>query len=235
MGNCFRKLGVLAAVVVLAACETVAPTIDTGASAEQMSYDGLYPVKSTRVDHAWARSDLDLTGYNKFLLQSAGIHYRLVKASAGGRHSSRSGSSGFPIKPENRERLRKELQDAFLDELGKSDRIDLVTEPGPDVLIFRAAMLDVVSHVPPEQVGRGGIYINSVGEGTLVIELADSETNAILVRAMDRRAAEQHGNMIESSSVTTLAEVRRLARTWARMLRARLENVVDDMLLAEGG
>ena len=234
MDSLFGKIAVVALVASLAACETTGPTVDTAASEDQMSYDGLYPVKSTRVDHAWARKDLDLSRYNQFWLQGAGIHYRPVKASAGSRYAASRGETEFPISPQNRQRLQEEFRNAVLDELGKSDRIELVSGPAPNVLIVRGALLDVVSHVPPEQTGRGGVYIDSVGEATMVIELADSESNTTLVRALDRRAAQQQGRMTESNSVSNLAEVRRLARNWARLIRSRLEDVVDDMLLTSG-
>ena len=55
--------------------------------------------------------------------------------------------------------------------------------------MIRGGLIDVVSHVPPETVGRSDIYLKSVGEATLVIEISDSESNAPLVRIVDRRAA----------------------------------------------
>ena len=236
MNRISEKLTMLALVVGLTAGESAVakPRVDTTASSDKMSYDGLYPVKGTRVSMAWARGDLDLTGYDKFWLQGAGIHYRPTKASAGSRYAGRTGKTDFPISEKNRERLQKEFQSALLDELGKSDRIELVMEPGPNVLIVRGALLDVASHVPPEPAGRGGVYIETLGEATMVIELADSESNAILVRAADRRAVEQTGVVREVNRVTSLAEVRRLARHWARLIRSRLEDVLDDMFPVSG-
>jgi hypothetical protein len=69
--------------------------------------------------------------------------------------------------------------------------------------------------------------LRSVGEATLVVELRDSVTNAILARAVDRRAAEEPGgNMFESNRVTNASEVRRLAQHWASLLRTRLEDLM---------
>jgi hypothetical protein len=86
--------------------------------------------------------------------------------------------------------------------------------------------LDVVSFVPPESVGRSDIYLARIAEATLVLEIRDSITEAIMVRAVDRRAAEQgKGSVVTPSNrVTNATEVRRLARTWARMLRERLDD-----------
>ena len=232
MENALTKLGLIAAIVSLAACETIPPTVDTEASVDQMSYDGLYPMNNTRVDQAWAREDLDLAGYNRFMIQSAGIQYRPVKASAGSRYAASRGVTEFPINLKQRQRLEDALRESFTDELGGSDRLEIVSEPGPDVLLVRGALLDVVSHVPPERTGRGGVFIDSVGEATLLVELVESETGTVLVRALDRRSAEQQGRMTESNSVSNMAEVRRLTRSWARLLRSRLEDILDQLGVA---
>ena len=58
--------------------------------------------------------------------------------------------------------------------------------------------------------GRSNIYLSSVGEATLVIEIRDSESNAVLARIVDRRAADMNqtgGAMQQSNSVTNWSEV----------------------------
>ena len=113
-----------------------------------------------------------------------------------------------------------------LEELAKSERFTFVDEVGPDVLIVRVALLDVVSFVPSQSGGRSEVFLSSVGEATLVLELRDSITDAILARAMDRRAAEDRsGLMSRSNSVTNTTEVRRLIRRWMSSLRERLDEL----------
>ena len=113
-----------------------------------------------------------------------------------------------------------------LEELGQIERFTLVDEVGPDVLIVRVALLDVVSFVPPQTTGRSEVFLSSVGEATLVVELRDSITDAILARAMDRRAAgDRSGTMSRSNSVTNTSEVRRLIRRWMSTLRERLDEL----------
>ena len=118
------------------------------------------------------------------------------------------------------------MREAFLEELGKSKHFEIVSEPGPDVLLIRGGLLDVVSYVPPDPVGtRSSVYLSRVGEATLVLELRDSITEAILARAVDRRAAEKAGPSLQySSPVTNIADVRRVARTWGALLTERLDD-----------
>lgn len=102
----------------------------------------------------------------------------------------------------------------------------LVNEPGPEVLLIRGALLDVISYIPPEPVGgRVNVYLSQVGEATLVLELRDSITEAIMARAVDRRAAEGMTRLTESNRVSNVTEVKRLARHWGRLLQTRLDEL----------
>ena len=211
--------------LVVAGCATSTPTIDTGPDAE-MTFDGLYPVTGTNADGAWARPGSDISRYSKIMLQGVGVEYR-PGGEAGRSYSARSSDGPFEVTPEQRERFERVVSDAFRDELARSERFEMTDEIGPDVLLIMGALVDVVSFVPPEPIsGRTDIYLSSVGEATLVLEIRDSITQATLARAIDRRAAERaSGNLMESTRVTNAAEVRRLARHWARLLRTRLDEL----------
>jgi hypothetical protein len=83
-----------------------------------------------------------------------------------------------------------------------------------------------VSQVPPESVGRSEVWLSSLGEATLVIELRDSLSNEVIYRAVERRAIERPGNqMVRANTATTWAEVRRWARRWAVSLREGLDSI----------
>jgi hypothetical protein len=58
----------------------------------------------------------------------------------------------------------------------------------------------------------------------LVLEIRDSVSEAVIARAVDRRAAEDSLGFNESNRVNNAAEVRRMAKTWARLLRERLDS-----------
>lgn len=209
------------------------PSLDTSGAADR-SFDGLYPFENTIVDRAWARADLDLAGYTKIRLESAGIQYRPTSATAKSRLSAvRAGDAEFSLDAKQRARLRETVAEAFLKELQKVERFELTDQVGPEVLIVRGALLDVVSNVPPEPIGRGDIYLESVGEATLLLELIDSQTNTVLVRALDRREADSRGMPMASNTVTNWMEVRRLAQSWARLLRIRLDEIASAMTLSE--
>lgn len=206
----------------LAACAGSAPTIDTSAEAE-VTYDGLMPVKGGTADKAWARPGVDISQYSKIRLQGVGIEYR-PGGESGRTYTARTRADHYEVTERQRAEFEKEVWEAFREELARSKHFKLVDENGPDVLLIKGALLDVVSYVPPEPIGRGEIFLSQIGEATLVLELRDSITQATLARAIDRRAAERGGGeLMRSNRVTNRAEVRRLAKAWARSLRTRLD------------
>ena len=106
----------------------------------------------------------------------------------------------------------------------------MVDSDGPDTLIVKGALLDVISRVPPQQGGRSNTIVSVFGEATLAIELIDSDSGAVIVRAVERRAAQTPGSqMRDANSVTARAEARRLMRSWATRLRAVLDDL-DEFL-----
>ncbi len=210
--------------MVIAGCSSAPPTIQEGPNAE-VSYDGLHLVDNSIFKKAWADPDIDFSRYSKFMAGGAFFEYRAVKKT-GSTSRARSTSSEFYIDDEAREKLKELTSEIFSEELAKSTRFTVTDAPGPDVLVIRGGLHDIVSKVPPDIIGRGDIYISSVGEITLVLEAVDSESGEVIFRALERRALEQGGGMaIRANTVTTRVEVKRVIRRWATKLREGLDSI----------
>ena len=225
-------------ITVLALCAaaigcTSTPTFQTGEDAE-VTFDGLTRMEGTIMDAVWARTDIDLTSYRKVKLDGIGVEYREVSGPYSGRAGSTSASrrnqTEFQLHPDTRALFEEEIGGAFVEEMAASEVFEIVEEEGPDVLLIRGGLLDVVSRVPPETTGRSRVFIDSVGEATLILEIRNAESHSIYVRAVDRRAAQSGGTMSESNRVTNRAEVRRLGRRWGSMLRSGLDTLLTDGL-----
>ena len=200
----------------LVACTTTAPSIQTGPDAEK-SFDGLNVVDHSKADQAWAREDFDISEYTKIMLVSSGFEYRQAK-NLGRTTAERSRGGPYYLDADRRARFEQEVGKAFAEEMAKIQNFEIVTEPGPDVLMVRGALLDIVTFVPDLSriTGMTDIYVTRVGEATLVLELRDSESGTVLARSVDRRAAERMGGqMMNANTVTNAAEVRRLIRYWS--------------------
>ena len=205
-----------AALAVTALLASAAPRVEVGPDAE-VTEDGLHRIDGGAIDHAWAKPGTDLAGYTKVMLLPAEMKFRDVKDP--GLNPS---ATNYPIDDAHREQLRGFLDEAFATELGKSKRFTLTNEPGPGVLEIRGAVLDIVSHVPAEPIGRSAVFVKSLGEATLVVELRDSVTHETLARAVERRAAERM-MPARSNSVSNASEIRSAAHRWADLLRRRLD------------
>ena len=210
------KLTALASTLLLGV--TLASAASRGKSdVAPVTEDGLHRVDDSPFAAAWTKPGIDLRGYDKLLLQPVGIQFRDVKDPG-----LRKGATDFPLDEEQKRKLEEIIFQALVDKLAESKRFELTDQPGPGVLAASGALIDVVSHVPEEPIGRGATFVKSLGEATLVMELRDSITNELYARAADRRAAEPNVPT-RSNAVSNRSEVRRAALRWATMLRDQLD------------
>jgi len=192
------------------------------------TFDGLVPITVKGLDQAWSRQDTGLAQYTKIMVEKAEIQYRPVKPAAL-QYDKPLSQTEYPVSEEGKAFLEQLLDDTFSQELGKSKMFTLVQAPGPDVLKVRVSLLDVVSMVPKERSGKAPIFLDSIGKATLVLELYDSQSNAILARAIDRGTADSPAWKMTTSSAETDTEVRELVTTWASILRSELEAVKQSL------
>ena len=220
MQNQSQKIAALLAGALLGAAAltaAAAPRIQTGPDAE-VTEDGLHRVDGGTLERAWVTPGASLDAYTSVLLTLSEMQFREVKDPG-----MRRSATDFPLTEEQKTGLQRMIQDAFIAELRKSKRFELTDQPGPRVLEVRGAIVDVVSHVPDEPAGRGAVFMRSLGEATLVVELRDSVTQQVIARAVDHRAAER-AVPVRSSSVANKSEVRFAAQQWASLLRRRLDD-----------
>ncbi len=207
--------------LVIIACTSAPPALQTGPDAER-TFDGLVRVDNARFRDAWADPEVDFSQYNKVMPGGARFEFRAVSKTAGRTSLSRGSRGEFWISDANRDKLVGTVSAVFKEELSKAQGWEAAEEVGPDVLILRGALLELVSFVPPEMIGQSQIYLSSVGAATLVIEGIDSMSGEVVFRAVDRRSTNSTGR---ASTVTTWSEVRRVARRWAMILREGLESI----------
>jgi hypothetical protein len=218
-----KILSIVLALLVVACAK--APTIQQGPDAE-VTFDGLVRIDNSVFSNAWIDPDVDLTKYHKVMPGGADFEYRAVKKSNSSTMARRANESEFWISDANREKVREIVTVAFREELLLSKNFEFANTRGPDTLIIVGALHDIVSRVPPDIVGRGEVFLASVGEATLILEARDSLSGETIYRAVDRRSAEQAGGYLTmSNSVRTTTEVRRMAKRWASRLRVGLDSI----------
>ncbi|WP_395375825.1 DUF3313 family protein [Marinicella sp. W31] len=200
------------------------PKIQTGPSAE-ISYDGLHKVDHTVMDDVWAKPDIDLSQYKKILIANTQVAFKDVKENSRRLYRRLNNSNEFSITERNKKRITQEIQITFKNELSKVETFQISETPGDDVLLIEASIIDIVSHIPPEDYSSTDVYVRSAGEATLILEFKDSISKEILIRAVDQRAAQDYGFLQKTSAITDIIEFKRLANNWARTLRKRLDEI----------
>jgi hypothetical protein len=183
----------------------------------EVSDDGLHRLESGQITGAWAKPDLDLSGYSKLYFQPAGVAFRDIAEARADLANQRS--DDIYAVPEIRQAQLRELFAQSLHEaIGDLDGFTLTTEVGRDVLLVRGTLLDFISAVPPDSVGGQAVSVRWVYEAALVIELRDSMSDEILARTMERQRAD---GPVELNNVPALTP--RLFSNWARRLARGVE------------
>ncbi len=218
-----KKMLIIAAALLSFGCASE-PSMQTGPDAEY-THDGLVRIDNARFSRAWIDPDADLKRYNKIMVADTEFEFRAVKKTSQSTMVT-SNTREFYISDANKQKLIDTVTAVFAEELQNSESFTITDTPDAETLLIVGGLLDIVSRIPPEQIGAGGIYLSSLGEATLVLEAKDALSGETLYRAADRRRVEPVGReMMESNTVTNYSEVRRWAKRWAMRLREGLDSI----------
>jgi hypothetical protein len=213
----FRSvLGVLA-LSLLCACQTTSKGLEP--LDELANSEGLKRVDNKAVDVLYRRPEASLTSYTKLKIKPIQVQF----AKDWDPNKASSGSALYRMTEIDREKIKTELADAFLEvfkrEMEKGG-YPIVNETGADVLLMDAAIVNlrITAPDPSQLTGNVKVYTTDAGEMTLVMQLHDSVTGELLARAIDRKAA-THDFYNWTTSVSNTADAKRLIDSWATNLR----------------
>ena len=167
--------------------------------------------QSPLFDELSMRPYFDVRTYSKMLLEAPDIEY---------------GPTSEPLSGEQQQWLKQTVDAAFRDELATSKYFKPAKGPGPDVLLVKVQLKDVVSFAKPGAPIDQAKALADVGEATLVLELFDSLSKSITARATARVKAERTpDDRTATSQPDNRAVVERAAREWAKRVRERLDEI----------
>jgi len=207
--------------VLAVACIAVAAGASLAAKKPPQEWDGLSLVKLKGMDAAYARPGVDFTLYKKIIIDPIEVSYSK-------NWDQRSSTTNRKIDTAKLEEIKVKLgqlaQETFSEVFSKNNGMEVVTTPGPDVLRFSSAIVDLWPRAVDEQEpGRTYTFTTSAGSAVLYAELRDSETNQLIGRVVDGREARNSGTMRWTNSVENTAEARTMVSDWARILRKRYD------------
>lgn len=176
------------------------------------SWDGLVEVRSPRMDMVYLMPGADFRPYTRVMLDTPEVAFqknwlRTVNDSAAGRRVTEADAGKIL------ESVKADTSDILAQSLAAKG-FEVVQAPGPDVLRIRSGIIDLYVNAPDSlSAGMVRTYTTHAGEATLVLEVRDSLTNALMARVVDRRETRQSVGRTTSASNT--ADFRALARQWA--------------------
>jgi len=184
-------------------------------------WDGLQLVKLKGMDAAYARPGADFSIYHKIIVDP--IQVAFAKGWDKEETFSRNKLSAEQLE-EIKGKISKVAEETFADVFSEKNGPQIVTEPGPDVLRFSSAIVDVWPNaVDTQEPGRSYVFTTSAGSATLYAELRDSETGQLIGRVVDARESRNSGDMRWTNSVENTHQARMMVQSWARVLRKRYD------------
>lgn len=186
-------------------------------------WDGLKLVKVKGIDAAYVRPGADISGYTKVIIDPIQVAFAKDWDKKSSIYKQKLTTAQLD---EIKTKLGKLAEETFDEVLSKDNGYQIVTAPGPDVMRFSSAIVDLWPRAPDTQEpGRNYVYTTSAGSAVLYAELRDSETNQLFARVVDGREARNSGTFRWTNSVENTAEARAMVQDWARILRKRLDAV----------
>lgn len=179
------------------------------------SWDGLVEVKAKRMDAAYLMPGADFRPYTKLMIDPSEAAFKKDWM----RSINTQRSLSDRVTEQDAQKIlaaaRTNFDDIFA-EAFKQAGYEIVATPGPDVLRVSTAVIDLYLNAPDTMsAGRSYSFTMEAGEATLVIEVRDSMTGALMGRVLDRRETRNTGRLQMTTSVSNQAEFRSLFKQWA--------------------
>ena len=194
-----------------------AVTVSAALAAENTSpsWDGLIPVKSKRLEAVYLMPDADFRTYTKVMFDPVEValkkdwvrDYNRTAGDLSGQISNADVQKAF-------ETIRTQFGDIFAKAYSDAG-YQVVTTPGPDVLRLRTGVMNVSVTAPDTRPGNSRTFSRDAGEATLILEARDSESGAVMGRAVDRRLAGDTSRLMRNS-VTNRSDFSLLFAGWAK-------------------
>lgn len=209
MANRFKTILCSAAMISIAMPPLAAKAPDT--------WDSLHRVKGKRMDEVYLLPGADFRAYTKVMMDPTEVAFQKNWLRD---YNSSTMTLSQRISDKDAQEILQNAKTGFESIFAKAYTgagYQMVTEPGPDVLRLRTAVINLSVSAPDMMTaGRSRTYSREAGEATVVIEVRDSVTGAILGRAIDRQDIGDNSFMLRRTSVSNRADFEQAFGSWAK-------------------
>jgi len=189
-----------------------------------------------RFSETFVLPGVDFGRFDKVYMWGAQFEYRDVGEARSTRSTMLSTHKReFGISEEDRKRFEDIVGEAFRKEISKAKQFTIlenIDDLDTSTLIMRGALVDIISQVPPQMVGRSDIYLSSVGAATFVMEFMDASNGTVVALVAERRAIEtlnaRGGMGVPANSASIMGDIRRWSTSLARRMRDGLDKAIKE-------
>lgn len=200
----------IVSLVMLGGCVVNAPPVT------EKTPDGLVRIQAKQVDTVYAKPGASLARYQRVILDPVDLAFKLDWQT---RHPEVSDSDVTRIRSQG----AAVFHEIFSTVLTQNHGYPLTNQPAADVLRVTASITELDVAATPGSAGMQRMYVVSPSDLTLLMELRDSQSGALLARAIDREKGRASGNLRVEGAVENSAEARRALEMWAGLLRSALD------------
>ena len=202
----------------------ILPILAIAGDLPEVTSDGLHLKKQSELGAVWVEPGASLEAYNRVLLIDAYVAFAKDWQRDYNRDQrSLSGQVSDSDMQDIKEKVADQFKRIFTEELEEGG-YEIATEIGPDVMILRPAIINLVVTAPDvATAGRTRTIVSEAGELTLYAELYDSVTNAKFALVMDAEVAGDYGYGRVANRVTNRQALDDTLKYWADLLRKRLD------------
>ena len=170
----------------------------------------------------------DFSKYNKLIPTNVRLEFRDQSrtespAATGSLVRKRSKPRAVPDS-EDVAKLAQIINDALTNQLGRDGEFQLVQEAGPDTLVVRVAVTDIVCDISSESARKDEKQKPFAAQGTIVFDLIDAETGVIQARIGERRKS---GKVDDSVATTDVSVEWTNVCAWAEHAAADLSQELE--------
>lgn len=186
------------------------------ASREPDTYEGLLKVDSSSFDAAYLLPGADFAAYRRVMLDQPEVAFHRSWL----REYNDSVSLGDQISDEEALEILSEMQTGVQETFRKAYAdagYEVVTTPGPDVMRLRTQVVNIWVVAPDSMsAGSNRTYAREAGQATLVVEVRDSMSGALLARGLDKRTVGDTGHLTRRSRVSNRSDFQQVFARWAK-------------------
>ena len=195
-----------------------APLADAQKKKPPAEWDGLQKVDAKKFDLAYLLPGADFKTYTKVMIDPTEAAFRKNWQRD---FNNTNRSLDMRISDDEAREMLTAVQTAFheiITQTYKDNGYQVVTTPGPDVMRLRTAVFNIDVDAPDQMTAsRTRTYSSEAGQASMMIEVRDSMSGAVLARGIDSRDVGDAGFTVRRSRVSNRADFERVFKTWSQM------------------